>query len=467
MATNLTETTTLRSAVNQLRSRFQGAIIQPGDSDYDTARRVYNAMIDRSPAVILRCANAGDVQLGVNMARDLGLALSIRSGSHNVVGFGTNDGGIVLDLSGMNDVQVDARRKVASVGGGAIWADVDRAAWAFGLATPGGVISTTGVAGLGLGGGFGHLTRRFGLVIDNILSADVVTADGRQVCASAEENPDLFWAIRGGGGNFGVVTRLDLKLHELPSLYAGPIFYPVSESETVLRFYRDFMATAPREISAFFGYHIAPPAPFVPEALHGHTACAIVVCYTGPAEQAEEAIRPIREAAKVGLDLAGPIAYPELNSMFDDLLPHGLHHYWKADFDDELTDEAIAIHAEHGPQVPTVPSLVHIYPLDGAVHDVAPDATPFAHRNVKFTHIIAGVDSDGANMPARREWVRNYWAALQPHSAGGAYVNFLMNEGQDRIKATYRENYARLAQVKAAWDPGNLFNQNQNIEPAK
>ena len=467
MASNVTETTTLRGAVDRLRPMFQGAIIQPGDAEYDVARRVYNAMIDRSPALVLRCATPGDVVLAVNTAREAGLPLSVRSGSHNVAGFGTNDGGIVLDLSGMNGVRIDPARKVATVDGGATWAVVDAAAWELGLATPGGVISTTGVAGLGLGGGFGHLTRRFGLVIDNLLGADVVTADGRQVRASANENPDLFWAIRGGGGNFGVVTSLDLRLHELPNLYGGPIFFPASQGEQVLRAYRDFIAAAPREMSAFFGYHIAPPAPFVPEPLQGHTACAIVVAYTGPAEQAEEAVRPIREFGTVALDLAGPIPYPALNSLFDALLPHGLHHYWKADFVRELTDEAIEIHTECGPEVPNFNSLMHIYPLDGAVHDVAPNATAFAHRDVKFTHIIAGIDPDGAKMPEHREWVRNYWSALHPHSAGGAYVNFLMNEGQDRIRATYGENYARLAQIKAAWDPGNLFNQNQNIEPAK
>ncbi len=461
-----TAPTTLQATVDRLRSRFQGAIIQPGDAEYDAARRVYNAMIDRSPALILRAASPEDVVLGVHAAREQGLALSIRSGSHNVAGFGTNDGGIVLDLSGMNGVLIDPARKVATVDGGATWAVLDAAAWEHGLATPGGVISTTGVAGLGLGGGFGHLTRRFGLVIDNLLSADLVTADGRQVRASADENADLFWAIRGGGGNFGVVTRMQLRLHELPNLYGGPLFYPASQSEQVLRFYRDFIADAPREMSAFFGYHVAPPAPFVPEPLQGHKACAIVVAYTGPAEQAEEAVRPLREAGTVALDLAGPIPYPALNSLFDDLLPHGLHHYWKADFVKELTDDAIEIHAECGPEVPNFHSLMHLYPLDGAVQDIASDATAFAHRDVKFTHIIAGIDSDGERMPEHRDWVRRYWSALHPHSDGGAYVNFLMNEGQDRIRATYRDNYPRLARVKAAWDPGNLFNQNQNIEPA-
>jgi len=292
-----------------------------------------------------------------------------------------------------------------------------------------------------------------------------VTAAGTLVRASKDENADLFWALRGGGGNFGIVTRCELQLHEVPAVYGGPIFYPVAECDQVLRFYRDFVADAPRELSAFFAFHIAPPAPFVPKELQGHTACAIVVAWTGPMDQAEDAIRPIREAGTVALDLAGPISYPALNSLFDDLLPHGLHHYWKADFVEELTDEAIAIHSQHGPDVPNFMSLMHLYPLDGAVQDVDSGATAFNHRNVRFAHIIAGIDTDGENLPAHRDWVRTYWSALHPHSSEAGYVNFLMDEGQDRIKATYGDNYERLAAIKSTWDPTNLFHMNQNIEP--
>jgi hypothetical protein len=259
---------------------------------------------------------------------------------------------------------------------------------------------------------------------------------------------------------------MTLQLHEMnPTVYGGPIFFPMDYAEQVLRFYREFIAKAPREMGAFFGFHIAPPAPFVPEALHFAKACAIIVCYSGPAEQAEAMVKPIRDAAPVALDLCGPIPYTALNSMFDALLPHGLHHYWKADFETELTDEAIAIHAREGAKIGNFTSLMHLYPLDGAVHDVANDATAFAHRDVKFVHIIAGIDSDPANMPAHTAWVRDYWAALHPHSAGGSYVNFLMDEGQERIKATYRDNYARLVDAKRKWDPTNLFHVNQNIRP--
>jgi FAD/FMN-containing dehydrogenase len=462
-------TTTPRDALDTtpLAQQVRGTVITPADAEYADARRVYNQNIDRNPAVVVMARDEADVIAGVTYAREHGLALSIRGGRHNVAGFGTNDGGVVLDLRQMNDVHIDPECKRAYVGGGATWGDVDHAAWAFGLATPGGILSTTGVAGLGLGGGFGQLTRRFGHVVDNFRAMDVVTADGRLVRASDDENEDLFWALRGGGGNFGVVTRFELQLHEVPAVYGGPIFYPASESERVLRFYRDFIADAPREMGAFFAFHEAPPAPFVPEGLVGHKACAIVVAYTGPAEQAEAAVKPIREAAPVALDLAGPIPYPALNSMFDALLPHGLHHYWKADFVEDLTDAAIAIHAERGPEVPNFLSLMHLYPLNGAVHDVAPGATAFNHRDVKFAHIIAGIDSDGANLPAHREWVRDYWSALHPHSSAAGYVNFMMDEGQDRIRATYGDNYERLAEIKAKWDPGNLFHMNQNIAPAR
>ena len=348
------------TALAAFTAAFRGKVLQFGDAGYDEARAVYNAMHDRRPALIAQPVDTADVAAAVNFARDQGLLLSIKGGSHNVNGFGTNDGGLVIDLSQMRSVFVDPKAKTAVIGGGATWGDVDHATHVYGLATPGGILSTTGVAGLTLGGGFGHLTRRYGLCCDNLLSAEVVTADGRIVIASADENQDLFWAIRGGGGNFGVATRLSFKLYPVSTVYGGPIFYPAEASAQVLTFFREFIASAPREISAFFGYHEAPPAPFVPEPLWGHKACAIVVCYTGPLEDAEAAIRPIREAGPVALDLCGPIPYPALNSMFDALLPHGLNHYWKADFVRELSDAAIEVHAAHGPRVPNFFSLISI-----------------------------------------------------------------------------------------------------------
>jgi FAD/FMN-containing dehydrogenase len=451
--------------IETLAEKLGGKLIQPDQTGYDDARKVYNAMHDRRPKAIVQPLDSADVIATVTFAGETGLPLSVRGGGHNVAGFGTNDGGIVLDLSSMRGVQVDPTAKTARIGGGATWGEVDKATHEFGLATPSGVISTTGVGGLTLGGGFGYLSRQYGLSCDNLRSAEVVTADGRLVTASATENPDLFWALRGGGGNFGVVTSFEFNLHPVSTVYGGPVFYPVEYAGQVMRFYRDFIADAPAELSAFFGFHIAPPAPFVPEHLHGHTACAIVTCWTGPLDQAEAVVKPIREAAPVALDLMGPLPYPALNGLFDALLPAGLHHYWKADFDRELTDAAIAVHEQHGPQVPNFLSLMHLYPMNGAVQQVGANETAFSHRDVKFAHIIAGVDTDPENMPARKTWVRDYWSALHPHSAGGAYVNFLMDEGQDRIKATYQGNYPQLAAAKRTWDPKNLFRMNQNIQP--
>jgi FAD/FMN-containing dehydrogenase len=454
------------TAFGRLVSRLRGPIIRAADPAYDEARRVYNGMIDRRPGVIVRPANVADVIATVDYARESGLPFSVRGGGHNVTGFGTNHGGIVLDLSSMRAVQVDPRARVAVVQGGATWADVDHATHAFGLATPGGVLSTTGVGGLTLGGGFGYLTRKYGLSCDNLLSAEVVTADGRLVIANPVENPDLFWAIRGGGGNFGVVTSFELRLHRVDTVLGGPVFYPIDRAGDVMRFYRDFIAGAPEELSAFFGFHVAPPAEFVPETLHHVPVCAIVSCYTGSLDDGQRLLKPLRRFGPPLLDLTGPLPYPALNALFDTLLPPGLHHYWKADFDRTLSDDAIAAHLDHGPRVPNFSSLMHLYPLDGAVHRVGTDETAFSHRDVNFVHIIAGIDGDPSTMPARTAWVRDYWSALHPHSAGGAYVNFLMDEGQDRVRATYRDNYPRLAEIKRTWDPTNLFRLNQNIRPA-
>ncbi|MGA9627806.1 MAG: FAD-binding oxidoreductase [Bryobacteraceae bacterium] len=449
-----------------LLSTLRGKAIRPSDEAYEAARRVYNAMIDRHPRLIVQCADVADVIRCVNFARDEGLSPAVRCGSHSVPGFGTCDGGLVIDLSGMKGIRVDPVRRVARVEGGCTWHDFDHATHVFGLATPGGIISTTGVGGLTLGGGFGHLSRRYGLSCDNLISADVVTADGRMLTASATENQDLFWAIRGGGGNFGVVTSLEFRLHPVGTVYAGPVLYPLEKAADVLRFFAAFMAGAPRELNAFFAYLIVPPAPPFPEHLHMKTMCGMVYVYSGDLETGERLTRPLREFGPPAFALGHPAPYPAVQSMFDGLLPHGLYHYWKADFVDDLTEQAIAGHVRYGARIPTVHSAVHIYPLDGAVHDVAADQTAFAYRDVKFTHILAAVSPDPAPMPQYREWVRSYWSALHPYSAGGAYVNFLMDEGDERIASSYRGNYVRLAAVKRKYDPGNLFRVNQNIRPA-
>jgi FAD/FMN-containing dehydrogenase len=453
------------SRIESLQSQVAGVLIDPSNAAYDEARKLYNAMHDRRPALIVQAMNVSDVVAAVNYAREHDLDLAIRAGGHNVAGLASVDGGLVIDMRALDGVEVDATARTVRVGGGAHWGQVDAATHEIGMATPSGVISTTGVAGLTLGGGFGYLSRKHGLTIDNLLSAEIVTATGEVVTASERENPDLFWAIRGGGGNFGVVTSFEFRLHPVEAVYGGPIFYPASASADVLAFYRDFVKTAPRELGLFIGYHEAPPAPFVPEAMQGHKACMIQTCWTGPMEQADAMLKPIREAGPVALDLAGPLPYPALNSMFDALLPYGLQHYWKADYIGELSDDAIGVHATYGPHVPNFFSLMHLYPLDGAIQEVPSSAMAYAQRDAQFVHIIAGIDSDPANMPANTQWVRNYWSDLHPYSTGAAYVNFLMDEGQDRIRATYRANYPRLVEEKRAWDPQNLFHVNQNIQP--
>jgi UDP-N-acetylenolpyruvoylglucosamine reductase len=455
-----------------LQAALRGELIQFGDKNYDVARRVYNAMIDRQPRLIARCVDIADVIASVNFAREHNLTLAVRGGSHNVAGFGVCDDGLVIDLSLMKSIRVDPKRRTARAEGGCTWGDYDHATHAFGLATPSGFVSTTGVGGLTLGGGIGHLARRYGLSCDNLVSADVVTADGSFLTASSEENQDLFWALRGGGGNFGVVTSFEFRLHPVSTVLGGPVFYPIDECENVLRFYRDYIAEAPAEMSAFFGFHLAPPAPFIPEHLHLVPVCAIVACYSGELERGEEVVRPLREFGPPAVDLLGRMPYPALNSLFDALLPPGLQHYWQSDFVSDLNDEAIAVHVEHGPKVPTVPSAMHIYPLDGAIHRVEKHETAFSYRDADFLHMIMGVGEGPEHMPEYISWVRGYWSALRPFSAGGAYVNALIEESGNRVKArhrwvrtTYRDNYERLVEIKRKYDPNNLFHVNQNIDP--
>jgi len=468
VAPQATKATTLNEqTVQEFKAALRGELIRPGDGGYEEARKVYNGMIDRHPSLIARCADAADVIAAVNFARDNRLTLSIRGGSHNVAGFAVCDDGLVIDLSRMKGIRVDPVRRTVRAQGGCTWGDLDHATHAFGLATTGGVLSTTGIAGLTLGGGIGHLTRKYSLSCDNLLSVDVVTADGRFLTASAEENPDLFWAVRGGGGNFGVVTSLEYRLHPVSTVLGGPIFYPIDKTRDVLRFYREFIAGAPEELGAFFAFQKGPPAPFVPEHLHNVTMCAIVACYAGPdLNKGEEVVKPLREFGPPALDHLGPAPYPALQSAFDPLLPPGLQHYWKADFFDVLSDEAIDMHVEYGPRVPTLQSTMHVYPIDGAPQRVGKDETAFSYRDASFSAVIAGMWPDPADNERNIAWVREYFEALHPHSSGGAYVNFMTDdEGQDRIKASYRGNYQRLVDLKNKYDPTNLFRMNQNIRP--
>jgi FAD/FMN-containing dehydrogenase len=452
------------TTISTLRERVRGAIITPNDDDYDQARRVHNGMIDRRPRAIVRCVDVTDVRAVVDAARTGGLDLAVRGGGHSVPGFGTADDALVIDLSAMKGVRVDPRTRTARAEGGSTWGDLDHATHGFGLATTGGVVSTTGVGGLTLGGGIGHLVRRCGLSCDNLRSADVVTADGELLTASEDEHADLFWALRGGGGNFGVVTSLEFRLHQVATIYGGPIFYPLDRARQVLEFYDEFIAKAPEELNAFFIFQIAPPLPFIPEDRHGETMCGIVTCWSGPLEQGEPALAPLLEdAGPVIAQHVGPMPYPALNSAFDGLYPDGLQHYWKANFVRDLTPGAIEAHLQHGPLVPSVHSTMHIYPIDGAVDRVAADATAFAHRDARYATVIAGMWPDPADNEANIRWCRDYYEAIAPHSEEGGYINFMAGDDQDRIRANYGDNYDQLAAVKATYDPHNLFHLNQNI----
>lgn len=463
----MSDTTTAvleESVVEGLRAGLRGELIEPGNEAYDEARKVYNAMIDKRPALIVRCADVADVIAAVNFARENDLPLAIRGGGHNGAGLGICDDGLVIDLSSMKGIRVDPVDRTVRVEGGATWGAVDHATHAFGLATPSGIISTTGVGGLTLGGGLGHLTRKCGLTIDNLLSVDMVLADGQFVTASAEENDDLFWAVRGGGGNFGVVTSFLFKLHPISTIVGGPTLWELEQAPEVMRWYRDFIVDAPEYLNGFFAFLTVPPGPPFPEELHLKKMCGIVWCYTGPEEEADEVFAPVLEVGTPALHGVHSMPYPALQSAFDALYPPGVQWYWKADFITELSDEAIEQHMKYA-EAPTLQSTMHLYPINGAAHRVGPNDTPWSYREATWGMVMAGVDPDPANKEVITGWARDYWEALHQHSAGGAYVNMMMEEGQERVKASYRDNYERLARIKARYDPNNLFHINQNIKP--
>jgi FAD/FMN-containing dehydrogenase len=454
------------ATVEQFKTGLHGELIEPDHPDYEEARKLYNGMIDKYPRMIARCADTADVVNCVNFARENGVLLAVRGGGHNGGGLGVADDGLVIDLSGMRGVRVDPEERTVRVEGGCTWGDVDHATHAFGLATPTGIISTTGVGGLTLGGGHGYLSRKYGLTIDNLLEADVVLANGTLVKASEEHNEDLFWAIRGGGGNFGVITSFLFRGNPVHTVYAGPMFWELDQAEEILRWYREFMPEAPEEMYGFFAFLVVPPAPPFPEHLHGKNMCGIVWCYSGPLDEAEEAFRPVRqEVGPPAFEHVGPMPLPVLDSLFDALYPPGLQQYWRGDFVTEISDEAIAIHLRYGSEVPTMLSTMHLYPIDGAVHRVGKHETAFSYREATWSAVFFGVDPDPANNERITSWTKEYWDALHPHSGGGAYVNFMMDEGQERVKATYRDNFERLVEIKNEYDPANLFRVNQNIRP--
>ena len=422
-------------------------------------------MIDKRPRLIARCVDVADVMSAVNFARENDLLLAVRGGGHNGGGLGTCDDGLVIDLSQMRGVRVDPKARTVRVAGGCTWGDVDHATHAFGLATPSGFISTTGVGGLTLGGGIGYLTRKHGLSIDNLLEVDLALADGSLVTASEKENADLFWAVRGGGGNFGVVTSFLFRLHPVSDIVGGPTLWHMDQAADVMKWYREFIKQAPEELNGWLAFVTVPPVAPFPEHLHLQKMCGVGWCYTGPEEKADEAFKPVKEFGPPALYGIHPMPFPMLQSAFDALYPPGLQWYWRADFVNELSDEAIAQHVKYGERLLTGHSTMHMYPIDGAVHRVGKSDTAFSYRDSMWAEVIVGVDPDPANNESIISWTKEYWEALHPYSAGGAYVNFMMDEGQERIRATYRHNYDRLVAVKNRYDPTNLFRVNQNIRP--
>lgn len=456
----------LQKAIDQLKPQFRGHILIPGDDGYEAARKVYNGMIDKRPGAIARCVDVADVIAAVRVAREGDVLTAIRGGGHNAGGLGICEGGLVIDLSQMRSVRVKPAERTVRAEGGCTGGDVDHATHAFGMATPTGTIATTGIAGLTLGGGIGHLSRPYGLTVDNLLAVDMVLADGSFVVASAEENPDLFWAVRGGGGNFGVVTSFKFRLHPVKMVTAGPTFWPLDQTEQVMKAYREFIASAPEDVSGFFAFLTVPPVPLFPAHLHGQKMAAVLWCSTAAPERADQVTKPMRSVGKPALDGPGAMPFPMLQSLFDPLYPTGLQWYWRADFFKEISDASIPVHQKFAEALPTGHSTMHMYPINGAVHRVGNSDTAFSYREVLLAGVIVGVDPDPKNKEKITDWTKSYYDAIHPHSSGGAYVNFMMEEGQERVKASFRGNYDRLATIKKKYDPSNFFRVNQNIKPA-
>ncbi|TDP97999.1 FAD-binding oxidoreductase [Labedaea rhizosphaerae] len=457
------------ASYDELAARLRGELIRPGDPGYDQARAVYNGMVDKRPAAIARCRDSADVIAAVGFARAGGLELAVRGGGHHAAGFGVWDDALVIDLSLMRSTTVDPQRHTVRVDAGCTWGDVDHATVAFGMATPSGFLASTGVAGLTLGGGIGYLSRRFGLTVDNLLSADVVLADGSFVTADEHSHPDLFWALRGGGGNFGVVTSFTFRCHDIGeagNVIGGPVLYDIADTAAVMRWYRTLLPSLPEELSGWLGLLTIPPAPPFPEELWGRKACGIVWCYTGAHARADEVLEPIRTFGAplvVGLQ---EMPFTALQSAFDPLYPAGLQWYWRTDFFREISDAGIAVHERFGAALPTGHSTMHLYPIDGMASRVPGDATAFAYRGGGWAGVIVGVDPDPANAGLISQWAKDYSDELHPTAAGGAYVNMMMHAGNDRVRAAYGPNYERLSRVKGRYDPQNLFHVNQNIQPA-
>jgi hypothetical protein len=457
------------AALAELAPDFRGELLRPGDGGYDAARRVWNGMIDRRPGLIARCTGVGDVQAAIRVAREQRLLVAVRGGGHNVAGNAVCDDGLVIDLSPLKGIFVDPSSRTARVQGGVTLGELDRETQRFGLATTGGLISTTGVAGLTLGGGLGWLARKFGTACDNLLSAQVVTPAGEIVTASESENPDLFWGLRGGGGNFGIVTTFEYRLHRVgPEVLAGAVFHPLERGEAVLRFFHDFAREAPDELTAIAQVFTAGPAPFLPPETEGRRLVAIGVCWAGDLDEGERVLAPLRSSGSPLADVIGPIPYTALQSGSDPAFPAGRHNYWKSSYLNEISDGAIAAALEYAERMPSPHSVFYVEHLEGAIGRVSPEETAFAHRDAAFDFNALAVWEDPSDTDENVAWARGFWEAMQPHAGRGVYVNNLGVEGQDRVREAYGEaTYARLAALKDRFDPENLLRLNQNVEPSR
>jgi FAD/FMN-containing dehydrogenase len=455
------------AVLTELARQFHGELIRPADPAYDGARRVWNGAIDRRPALVARCTGVADVRAAVRFARERDLIVAVRGGGHNVAGSATCDGGIVIDLSPMKGLWVDPAARIARAQPGLLWGEVDRETQAFGLATPGGIVTHTGIGGLTLGGGLGWLMRRHGLTIDNLLSADVVTADGELLHTSADEHADLFWGIRGGGGNFGVVTSFEYRLHPIgPIVLAGVMLHPAAKAREVLAFYRECVATAPDELMTIIVLTMAPRAPFLPASVYGQPVVIIAACYAGSVEEGERAIAPLRRFGPTLADTIGPTPYVSHQALLDPGVPHGLGYYWKSEYVASLSEPLIETLANHAWNAATPESYTIIFHLGGAVGRQDPDGSAFEDRRAGHVVNIDAVWSEPGRAQACMAWTREFWEAIRPYSTGRVYVNFLGEEGQDRVRAAYGDaKYERLLGLKRTYDPTNLFRLNQNIRP--
>ncbi|MGW6787816.1 FAD-binding oxidoreductase [Streptomyces chartreusis] len=449
--------------LDRLRGAVRGTVVEPGDPVYEEARKVYNAMHDRRPAIVVRAVDTGDVMATVDFAREQGVPLAVRGGSHSVPGYGTCDGGVVLDLGLMRGIRVDPDTRTAWVEGGCTWADVNHATHAFGLATTGGIVSTTGVGGLTTGGGLGHLARRCGLACDNLASIDLVTADGSFMTCTDEQHEDLMWAVRGGGGNFGVVTSFAYRLHPIADILGGPTFFPLDAD--VIRRYRELVAEADERLGAVFVVGLGPPVPFLPERWHGRPVCGMVTCWTGPPDEDDRIRERVAALGPVLGRYLERMPYPVINTLFDDLVPAGLYHYWKGSFTQSLPDGVVDTLVEYGASTPSIQSVTVIFPIDGACHRVGPEETAFSYRDADYAIALSPTLTTREDCEAQKDWVRAFHRGLEPHSLEGGYVNFMDADDQDRVRANYRTNYDRLRDLKRRYDPGNLFRLNHNIAP--